>query len=93
MEEILNKLRVELKIRGFSPLTVRNYSFFVEKFLGKNKKNSAELKEDDAKAYLSEMFDTKSKNTIMLAAASLKFFYTEILKKEFSQAAVSALLL
>jgi len=85
MEEILNKLRVELKIRGFSPLTVRNYSFFVEKFLGRNNKNFTELNEDDAKAYLSEMFDTKSKNTIMLAAASLKFFYTEILKKEFSQ--------
>ena len=85
MEEILNKLKVELKIRGFSPLTVRNYSFFVEKFLGRNNKNFTELNEDDAKAYLSEMFDTKSKNTIMLAAASLKFFYTEILKKEFSQ--------
>lgn len=85
MEEILNKLKLELKIRGFSPLTVRNYSFFVEKFLGKNNKNSTELNEDDAKAYLSEMFDTKSKNTIMLAAASLKFFYKEILKKEFSQ--------
>ena len=85
MEEILNKLRVELKIRGFSPLTVRSYSFFVEKFLGRNNKNFTELNEDDAKAYLSEMFDTKSKNTIMLAAASLKFFYTEILKKEFSQ--------
>jgi len=85
MEEILNKLKVELKIRGFSPLTVRNYSFFVEKFLGRNNKNFTELNVDDAKAYLSEMFDTKSKNTIMLAAASLKFFYTEILKKEFSQ--------
>ncbi len=30
------------------------------------------------------MFDTKSKNTIMLAAASLKFFFTEVLRKEFS---------
>ena len=38
-EEILNKLKVELKIRGFSPLTVRNYSFFVEKFLGRNNPN------------------------------------------------------
>ncbi len=81
----LEKLKSELKIRGFSPLTVRNYSFFVEKFLGKANKNPAELNEDDAKAYLAELFDTKSKNTIMLAAASLKFFYVEILKKEFRQ--------
>ncbi len=85
MEEVLKKLRSELKIRGFSPLTVRNYSFFVEKFLLKSNKKSEELNEDDAKAYLAELFDSKSKNTIMLAAASLKFFYTEILGKEFAK--------
>lgn len=81
----VDKLRTELKIRGFSPLTARNYSFFVEKFLNKTGKEAKDVDEDDAKAYLSEMFDTKSKNTIMLAAASLKFFYSEILKKEFAQ--------
>jgi len=84
MEEV-SKLKTELKIRGLSPLTVRNYSFFVEKFLSKTNKKADELNQDDAKAYLAELFDSKSKNTIMLAAASLKFFYTEILKKEFSQ--------
>src|SRR3989344_3438241 len=56
MEE-LKKLEAELKIRGFSPLTVRNYKFFVEKFL---------------------------KKTNMLAAASLKFFFKEVMKKEFN---------
>ncbi len=85
MEDILDKLRNELKIRGFSPLTVRNYSFFVEKFLSKNGKKADDLNQDDAKAYLGDLFDSKSKNTIMLAAASLKFFYIEILGKEFTQ--------
>jgi len=84
MEDI-KKLQSELKIRGFSPLTVRNYTFFVEKFLQRINKPSANLSEDDVKEYLSEMFDTKSKNTIMLAAASLKFFFIEVLKKEFAQ--------
>ena len=83
-QESLSKLGTELKLRGFSPLTVRNYTFFISKFLNKNEKNIDDLKEDDAKAYLAELFESKSKNTIMLAAASLKFFYTEILKKEFS---------
>jgi len=82
MDEV-DKLRTELKIRGFSPLTVRNYSFFVEKFLARIGKKPGKVDSDDVKLYLSEMFDTKSKNTIMLAAASLKFFFTEILKKEF----------
>ncbi len=84
MEETIEKLKSELKVRGLSPLTVRNYSFFVEKFLRKNGKKAEDLNEDDAKAYLAELFDSKSKNTIMLAAASLKFFYTEILGKQFS---------
>ena len=84
MEE-LDKLKIELKLRGFSPLTVRNYSFFVEKFLLKTKKPDSELNEDDARAYLSELFDSKSKNTILLAAAALKFFYIEVLKKDFNQ--------
>ncbi|MFH1802993.1 MAG: site-specific tyrosine recombinase/integron integrase [archaeon] len=81
--EVVEKLKAELKIRGFSPLTVRNYTFFVEKFLARIDKQPEELNEDDVKLYLSEMFDTKSKNTIMLAAASLKFFFIEVLKKGF----------
>lgn len=83
--EVLEKLKAELKLRGFSNLTVRNYTFFVDKFLNKTAKSPETLNEDDVKLYLSEMFDTKSKNTIMLAAASLKFFFKEVLKKDFSE--------
>lgn len=81
----LDALKAELKLRGFSLLTVRNYSFFVEKFLQRIGKKGEDVNQDDAKLYLSELFETKSKNTIMLAAASLKFFYTEVLKKSFEQ--------
>lgn len=81
--ESVEKLRNELKMRGFSPMTVRNYSFFVNKFLIKTGKKEEELNSDDAKAYLAGLFDDKSKNTIMLAAASIKFYFSEILKKEF----------
>ena len=82
-EEVLQQVNTELKIRGFSPLTARNYSFFVGKFFEKTDKKPEEMNENDVKLYLSEMFDTKSKNTIMLAAASLKFLFTEILRKPF----------
>ncbi len=84
MEE-LTKLETELKLRGFSPLTARNYGFFVDKFLKQSGKQAVDVNEDDVKLYLSKMFDTKSKNTIMLAHASLKFFFTEILKKNFNE--------
>lgn len=82
MQQSLEKLKAELKMKGFSPLTVRNYSFFVSKFLQKSNKKPEDLNEDDVKLFLSEMFDSKSRNTIMLAAASIKFFYKEVLKKE-----------
>lgn len=80
--DALAKLQTELKLRGFSPLTVRNYSFFVNKFIEKTNKPVEELNQEDVRNYLAGMFEEKSKNTIMLAAAALKFFYTEILKKE-----------
>lgn len=78
------QLQTELRLRGFSPLTVRNYSFFVTKFLDHAKKQPSELTEEDAKNYLSSLIELKSKSTVMLAAASLKFFYVEILKKQFA---------
>ncbi len=66
-------------------MTVRNYSFFVDKFLKHaGEKESKELNQDDAKSYLGSLFESKSRNTIMLAGAALKFFYQEILKKDFS---------
>ncbi|MEK6846570.1 MAG: site-specific tyrosine recombinase/integron integrase [Nanoarchaeota archaeon] len=84
MMEAINRLQTELKLRGFSPLTVRNYSFFVEKFLQNCGRNVDELSQEDAKKYLASLYESKSKNTIMLAAASLKFFFQEVLKKEFN---------
>lgn len=78
----LTRLQTELKLRGFSNLTVRNYSFFVDKFLKSTEKEAKELTEEDIRVYLASMFDTKSRNTIMLAIAAIKFFFTEILKKE-----------
>ena len=81
----IDNLKSELKLRGFSPLTVRNYSFFVQKFMKRIGKPAEDVNSDDAKIYLSELFDTKSKNTIMLAAAALKFYFNEILRKDFTQ--------
>ena len=80
--EALQNLNSELRLRGFSPLTVRNYSFFADKFLKHANKDAANLDAQDAKNYLSSLFESKSKNTIMLAAAALKFFYVEVLKKK-----------
>jgi len=83
--DYVQDLKNELKMRGLSPLTAKNYAFFVEKFLKHSGKNAEEVNQMDAKNYLAGLYDSKSKNTIMLAAAALKFFFIEIIKKEFSQ--------
>lgn len=80
----LEQLKTELKLRGFSGMTVRNYSFFVDKFIIHSKKSPDEVTEDDAKLYLASLIETKSKSTTMLAAAAIKFFFNEVLKKTIS---------
>jgi integrase/recombinase XerD len=80
MSEV-ERLKTELKLRGFSQMTVRNYSFFVQKFLAHANKQPSEVTDEDARSYLASLIEAKSKSTTMLAAASLKFFFTEVLKK------------
>jgi integrase/recombinase XerD len=74
-KEAMQKLATELKLKGFSQLTLKNYSFFIDKFLKFSSKKPDELNEEDAKAYLVSLFDTKSKSTISLAASSINFFF------------------
>lgn len=84
--ELINRLETELKLRGFSPMTVRNYCFFVQKFLlSVHRPDSTDLTEEDVRSYLASLIETKSKSTTMLAAAAIKFFFTEVLKKTVSQ--------
>jgi len=84
-KEVVEKLKTELKIRGMSSLTQRNYCFFASKLLDFCKKNPSQLSEEDAKAFLASLFDKKARGTVSLAASSLKFFYSEILGKPFSK--------
>ncbi len=81
MSELIDKLNAEFKLKGFSPLTSKNYSFFIEKFIKKINKPFEDFNAEDINIFLSTL-STKSSSTIKLAAASLKFFFTEILHKE-----------
>ncbi|MBU0957414.1 MAG: tyrosine-type recombinase/integrase [Nanoarchaeota archaeon] len=83
-KEALEKLKTELKLRGYSHLTEKNYVFFIEKFLKHSNTKIDLLNEDNAKSYLASLFEDKSRNTIMLAASAIKFFYN-ILKKNLSE--------
>ncbi|MCP3682314.1 MAG: tyrosine-type recombinase/integrase [bacterium] len=79
---VLQKLETELKLRGFSPQTVRAYTFHNQKFLDFFNKSAEEATEDDIKAFIASLIEKgSSSSTIMLVKASLKFYFHDVLGK------------
>ncbi len=79
------ELITELKLRGFSKATIKNYLYFNKKFLEFTDKNPLDVEGKDIKFYLASMLDNKSPRTISLAKSALKFYYVEVLKKEMDE--------
>jgi len=79
----LNKLEEELKLRGFSNLTLKAYIRHNNEFLKFINKNPEEILQDDIQKYLTYLTEKKLRSSsISLALCALKFHYTEILKKQ-----------
>lgn len=78
----LQKLETELKIRAFSPQTVKAYLYWNKDFLNNVNKSPEEITEDDVKNYIAgKMSGGVSAKSIVLIRAALKFFYDEVLGK------------
>jgi len=80
---LIEKLKTELQIRGFSEKTIKAYVFHNQRFLDFIKKNPDEISEDDVKSYMAYlMAERKQKpSSVNLVLSSLKFMYQEIIKK------------
>lgn len=87
IDERFRNLNTEMKLRGFSPQTVKMYLFYNQKLVDHIKKEPVDITEDDIKDFLAYKLsdDSVSSATIALIKAALKFFYTEILGKNISQ--------
>jgi integrase/recombinase XerD len=87
IDERFRKLTTEMKLRGFSPQTVKMYMFYNQKLIDHIKKEPIDITEDDIKDFLAYKLsdDSVSSATIALIKAALKFFYTEILGKNMTQ--------
>lgn len=80
--EILKKLETELKLKGFSPNTIKTYITSNTLFLEWVKKQPEQITEQDVKDYLGYLIDKEiSYSSIALKKAALKFLFDEILKK------------
>ena len=86
MENQFSELKQELKIRRNSQRTIKTYTYFNEKFLLFCKKEAQKVQEKDVKDYLEYLVDKDlSGDTIRLAYNSLKFYYDQILRKDFME--------
>lgn len=80
-EGYLNKLAVELKLKGSSEKTVKIYSYFLEKFLKYTNKTLDEISKDDIKSFLASLIDRYSNKSRALATSALRFFFKKIINK------------
>ncbi len=77
------QLETELKLRNFSPRTLKSYIFYNKKFNEHCKKEPQDVTEEDIKAYMAYMMADKkaAASSIVLIKAALRFHYDEMLKK------------
>ena len=79
---MLEQLETELSLRGFSAHTLKNYLRHNRQFLTSLQKPISEVNEADVKQYLAQLITAKkSRNTVALVKAALKFHFDEVLKK------------
>lgn len=86
MSELRNKMKIEMELRGYSPLTIKNYILHVSNFAKFYKKSPDTLGENEIREYLHYCIIKKKLNecTVNYIHSSLKFFYTKILNRQWN---------
>ncbi len=79
----MQQLETELKLRNFSPRTLKAYMFYNQKFISHCNKGPEQVTEDDIKGYMAHMMSDKkaAASSVVLIKAALKFYYDGVLKK------------
>ena len=78
-------LRRELVLRKYSPKTNKSYLHYNKDFLKFTKKDPTEVSNEDVKNYLLYLAEKKgaSASSLNIAINALKFYYGEVLKRDF----------
>ncbi len=80
LNKYIEKITIELKLRGNSKLTIKSYLFFLKPFL-KNNENMESISLDRVKIYLASLIDRYSNKSRSLAVSSLRFFFKRIVDR------------
>lgn len=84
MDDLIERLENELKLKGYSDRTIDLYKFYNQKFLDYVGKDPRSVGESDVKSFLSEkMSEGVSNSTASLISSALNFTYNELLNKDF----------
>ncbi|MBI4362360.1 MAG: tyrosine-type recombinase/integrase [Euryarchaeota archaeon] len=79
----LGPLATELKLRGFSPRTVKAYLFYNRQFLAWASKSPAQVTPEDIRAFLASKIEGgMAAKSVGLVRAALRFFYEEVLERD-----------
>ncbi len=80
----LNKLKQEMKLRGFSPKTLQAYLYYTRKMLDFTNKSPRSVKAVDLRKYLEHLVDLGlSASTLNLAYSALKFYFKTVMNRNF----------
>lgn len=81
MQDFLNKTIIELKIRNYSPKTIKSYLYALKEYFPFKKDNLERLDLENIKKFLLQKQKANlSPQTINLYLNAIKFFYREIVK-------------
>lgn len=81
MQQVLQKVERELKLRNYSSKTVKAYLFCIKEYLKYKQISFDQLDEENIKDYLLQIQDRgKSSQTINLHLNAIKYFYRDVLK-------------
>lgn len=83
MNNLLIKLENEIKSRGFSGKTLKSYMFHVARFLSDVKIDPITISDSDIQSYFLNIGNFMDPLTVNLRISAVKFFYREILGREF----------
>ena len=77
---LIDKLKDELKIRNFSPKTIKSYIYSIEQFL-KFAENKP-LNEETVREYIIKKLEKQNPSSVSHSVSILIFFFEKILKQK-----------
>jgi integrase/recombinase XerD len=78
------KLKQEMKLRKFSPKTIKSYLYYITDLLKYSSKNPKTVNTDDIRGYLEHLADKNSSaSTLNGAYSAFKLYFEKILRRHF----------